>query len=80
MTEAAELAPPHQVVNPEVERDREAVLAMLRLAHIKLRIILNEVEDIGTELKDGRLTPVEAMRACMSARIDTLFPREPDGA
>jgi len=72
----------HQVVNQPVDqdRDRQSMLRALRIAHLRLKLILVEVEDIAAELKDGRLTPTEAMRACMIARIDALFPREPDGA
>jgi hypothetical protein len=81
MTEAAVLAPPsHKVVNHQVENDRAALLGALRIAHVKLRMALHEVEDIGAELKAGRLTPREAMRLCVNMRLDALFPRESDGA
>lgn len=85
MTQTAELrAPdPHQVVNHPVEDDtdryRRALLAALRVARAKAAIILLEIDDIGIELKDGRLTPAEAMRLCVATRIESLFPRESDG-
>jgi len=56
------------------------MLAALRVARAKLRLILLEIDDIGIELKEGRLSPREALRLCMRARIDALFPREGDGA
>ncbi len=69
-------APPPAVPD---ERDRKALLGALRVAHVKLRQALNEVEDIGAELKAGRMTPREAMRICVNLRLDALFPRESDG-
>lgn len=80
MTEAAELAPPDQAETRDADRDTAAMLRALRIAHAKLRVMLLEAEDIGEELKAGRLTPMGAMRICMETGIDTLFPREPDGA
>lgn len=82
MTEAAVLAPPsHQVVNPPVEDEahRQAMLGALRIARVKLRMALHEVEDVGAELKAGRMSPREAMRICVNLRLDALFPRESDG-
>jgi len=84
MTETAEAVPSHQVVNhpgedPE-EPHRRALLAALRVAHAKAKIVIFNIEDIGTELKEKRLTPREAMRECLRLRIDALFPREGDGA
>lgn len=56
------------------------MLRALRIAHARLKLILLEVEDIAAELKDGRLTPTEAMRNCVFANIDSLFLRDSDGA
>jgi hypothetical protein len=80
MTDAAELCA-ESAIQPAAadERYRQALLAALRVAHVRLRIILHEVEDIGAELKAGRLTPREAMRLCINARLDAFFPRESDG-
>lgn len=77
-----EPAPLHQVVNPSVEPDRDtaAMLRALRIAHAKLRILILEVEDIGEEIKAGRMTAVEAMRVCTETGLDALFLRDADGA
>lgn len=61
------------------ERDRQTLLKALRVARARLRALVLEVDDIGVELKDGRLTPVEALRRCHAQQIDALFPREGDG-
>jgi hypothetical protein len=83
MTHTAELRPsPTQAVTPPAdddERYRSALLAALRVAHAKAKLVILNIEDIGTELRDGRLTPMEAMRLCVIDRIDSLFPREGDG-
>lgn len=57
---------------------RGLLLAALRVARVKLRTIQHEIDDIGIDLQSGRLTPDEAMRLCVHARIDVLFPSETD--
>jgi hypothetical protein len=72
----------HPAVTPPAdddERYRSALLAALRVAHAKAKIVIFNIEDIGTELKEGRLSAKEAMRLCLAWRIDRLFPREGDG-
>jgi hypothetical protein len=78
MTQAVELIA--ESAPPADDGHRHALLAALRVAHVKLRMALHEVEDIGAELKAGRMTPREAMRLCVNLRLDALFPRESDGA
>jgi hypothetical protein len=83
MTPTAELRPSlTQAVTPPAdddERYRSALLAALRVARARVSLLLLEIDDIGVELKDGRLTPMEAMRLCVTHRIESLFPREGDG-
>jgi hypothetical protein len=79
-----DIAPSHQVVNRAVENPEDGykrlMLAALRVARAKLRLILLEIDDIGIELKDGRLTAGEALVRCDYAGISPLFPGEGDGA
>jgi hypothetical protein len=81
--ETAEPRPPKAAPSRPAEDDeryRRALLAALRVAHARVKLCLLEIEDIGAELKAGRLTPAEAMRLCVTSRIESLFPRESDGA
>ena len=81
MTQTAELRPPQAAASRPAEDDeryRRALLAALRVAHARAKRVLLEIEDIGAELKEGRLSPQEAMRLCLYWRIESLFPRESD--
>jgi hypothetical protein len=64
---------------PEDDRDRKAILAALRVARARAKLVVHTIDEIGFDLKQGYLTPLEAMRECINARIDGLFPRESDG-
>lgn len=61
------------------DAERRALILALRVAHVRLRLMLLDCHDIGVELKDGRLLPVEAMRLCAQSGLDALFPEGPDG-
>ena len=78
MTQTAEVRAPDPIA--EEDATRAALLAALRVAHVRAKIVLLNIEDIGAELKEKRLTPKEAMRLCLAWRIDSLFPRQSDGA
>jgi len=78
MTQTAQLRAPDPIA--EEDATRAALLAALRVAHARAKLVILNIEDIGAELKEKRLTPKEAMRLCMAWRIDSLFPREGDGA
>ena len=77
MTDTAQLRAPE---TPTEEDYRETLLAALRVARARAKLVVQEIEEIGFDLKEGVLTPREAMRLCLRARIDALFPREGDGA
>ena len=77
MTETAEISRPSTFTEEEY---RATLLAALRVARAKAKLVIHEIDEIGFDLKEGRLSPREALRLCMRARIDALFPREGDGA
>jgi hypothetical protein len=76
----AESSPQDTPMPSPDEGYRRLMLTALRIARAKLRLILLEIDDIGTELKDGRIGPAEAFGRCIDGKIDVLFPRESDGA
>jgi len=78
MTQTAQSRAPDPIA--EEDATRAALLAALRVAHARAKIVLLNIEDIGAELKAGRISPRDAMRLCMAWRIDSLFPRQSDGA
>jgi len=77
MTDTAQLRAPE---TPTEEDYRATLLAALRVARARAKLVVQEIEEIGFDLKEGVLSPREALRLCMRARIDALFPREGDGA
>jgi hypothetical protein len=83
MAATAELRTPSTQVatSPQGNEDgyRRLLLAALRVARAKLKVILLEIDDIGIDLQEGRLTASEAHARCEWAHIDALFPREGDG-
>lgn len=86
MTATAELRAPDTradeggVTHPfDSEDHRTALLASLRVALARAKLVAVTIEEIGLDLKAGRLTPRQAMRECLRQRIDSLFPRESDG-
>lgn len=78
MTQTAELRAPDRPAEDD-ERYRRALLAALRVAHARVKVTLVQIESIGADLKAGYITPAEAMRLCVTTRIESLFPRESDG-
>lgn len=76
MTETAEISRPHTFTEEEY---RATLLANLRVARARARLVVHEIDEIGYFLKEGHISSIEAFRLCMNARIDSLFPRESDG-
>ena len=76
MTDTAQLRAPE---TPTEEDYRATLLAALRVARARAKLVVQEIEEIGFDLKERAISPREAMRLCMRARIDALFPREGDG-
>jgi hypothetical protein len=77
MTETAEISRPHTFTEEEY---RATLLANLRVARARAKLVVHEIDEIGFDLKERAISPREALRLCMRARIDALFPREGDGA
>ena len=75
MTDTAELRAP----DANDDGYTRLMLAALRVARAKLKSILLEIDDIGIELREGRITPADALGRCIDNRIDCLFPGEGDG-
>lgn len=77
MNDTAQLRAPHTFTEEEYRR---ALLANLRVARARARLVVHEIDEIGYYLKEGHISSREAFRLCLNARIDSLFPREGDGA
>jgi len=70
----------HETKTGEDDGHKEAMLAALRVARARAMCVIHEIDTIGLELKQDYISPKEAMRQCLYWRIDSLFPRESDGA
>jgi hypothetical protein len=69
------------VQRPSVKAaNANALTQALRIAHIRLRMLQLECEDIGIQLKEGWITPEQAMALSVEAGLDGLFPRRLDDA